>query len=478
MEPPQITTLIDSSAVSRFLTFTVAAGLVNAMIASFLLCRLPDMQTFSLTTLCVRATVCVATGVVAGVGGSWFYWIYLARPFCEDPPLPFSLFALVCASGWVWVPSMVLFSEQVSAVTAFVAMVGAFVLASGLRSATRSLFAPEVHSPSLWEYDHGELFAESLYRPPFDARGYGIAIALYAAVWALTTHFNYTAALLLAFSAFLFTWERSAPLSLICERRREYKRSALRLAVVFFPAFFLTMWALLDGAAHRTHVMAAQSANPPTSADAAKSKNHTGKGLSLSGYESIILWPAPPKEKIAAPLPPGTSLLDKSAKRPLFLRFTGAYWYFQPPDKRPGVKAHQAQGTPLDVNVHANNSFPLVMEAHQSLSSSILVARFREIDVTIENHEHGPGALTMAVLLANSASPKEPPLYLGQQPVVTSEPSQFPSGLAAHETLRFFIPSDASVQKFDEITLLFLPDLGLMRTGPKVAVEDFAIVPR
>lgn len=470
---------LDPVAPGRFLTLTVAAGLINAMIASLLLARLPGMHAPGLAALCVRAMVDVLAGVLAGVAGSWFYWSYLASAFRENPPLPFSLFALVCASGWVWIPSMVLFSEQVSAATALAAVVGAAMLASGLRGATGTLFAPTSHTRSLWEYNHTELFAESLDQPRFDIRGYGIAVALYAAGWALAKHSNYTAALLLAFSAFLFVWERTEPRDFACQHHSEYRRSARRLTGVALPAVLLTMWALLDGTRTRSHGFAVQNETPPTSASATQSRNHTNSTMGLSGYESIILWPVPQKREIAAPLPPGLSPLDKGAKRPLLFRFTGAYWYFQPPEQRPGAKAHQAHGTPLDVNIHTNNSFPLIMEAHQNLSSSIDVLHCREIDVTIENREREPGALTLALLLGDSASPKGAALYLGQQPVVTSEPGQFPAGLTAtHETLRFFVPSYAKVQKFDEIKLLFLPDLGPMQTGPKIAVEGFAIVPR
>lgn len=469
----------EAPTAARFLAFTVAAGLVNAMIASFLLCRVPEAHQPSLTALCVRALLYVLTGALAGVGGSWFYWSNPSSPFRERPPLPFPLFALVCGAGWVWVPCMVLFSQQVSAATAFVAMVSALVISSGLRSATRALFAPASHAPSLWEYNNAELFAESLYRPPFEARGYGIAVSLYAAGWALATHSNYTAALLLALSTFLFVWEKAGFQNRPWESRGEYRRSALRLALVTLPAVLLTMWALLDGVAHRNHTLIARAAGLRTGTGGAKQEDRGHRGIGISGYESIILWPVPQEKKIVAPLPPQSSLLAKREKRPLIIHFDGAYWYFQPPEERPGPEAHQAQATPLDVNIHANDSFPLVMEAHQSLSSSIRSAQCREIDVTIVNREHQLSAMLLAVVLADSAAPGRPTLYLGQQPVVTSEPTQFPSGLiAAHETLRFFLPSSAKIQRFDEITVLFLPELGSLQAGPKIAIEDFQIVPR
>lgn len=469
----------DSFTASRFLTLTVAAGLINAMIMSFLLLRLPESHAPSLTSLCMRAVLYVTFGALAGVAGSWFYWRSSSSPFRNSPPLPFSLFALVCVAAWVWIPSMVLFSEQVSAAAAFVAMIGAFVLAAGLRSATRAVFAPTVQAASLWEYNNAELFAESLYHPPLDVRGYGIAIAIYAAGWALATHSNYTAAILLACSAFLFTWERTAPLDRPYESRSEYKRSAWRLARVILPAVLLTLWALLDGVASREHRLAAQAAHERMNATGAAQKDHDRAGAGLSGYESIVLWPLPLKQKILAPLPPGTSLLRKNAKQPLVLRFTGAYWYFQPPDREPGPRALQTHGTPLAADIRANNALPLLMEAHQNLSAPVRLASCREIQVTVENRGKSSGLIAMALLLTDSSAPGKPALYLGQQPILSSQSESVDFKFApAEEDLHFFIPAHANIRAFDTMTIMFFPETGSFRTAPQIAIDQFSLIPR
>jgi hypothetical protein len=469
----------DIFSTSRFFTLTVAAGLVNAMLVSFLLLRLPESHSPSISSLCIRAIFYVFIGALAGVGGSWFYWNNASSPLRKNPPLPFPLFALVCAAGWVWIPSMVLFSEQVSAATAFVAMAGAFALSAGLRSATRTLFAPSSPAFSLWEYENADLFAESLYRPPFDARGYAIALALYAAGWALTTHSNYTAALLLASSAFLFMWEKAAPLAHPFEARSEYRRSALRLAKTALPAILLTMWALLDGVAHREHALVALAAAQRPDPAAAKQKDRASTGLGFSGYESIILWPVPEKKQIVAPLPPGMSLLAKGEKQPLVLRFTGAYWYFQPPDKQPGPRALQTHGTPLQENIRSSNMLPLLMEAHQNLGAPVHLARCGEVQVAIENHDATTGPVAMALLLADSNAAGKPTLYLGQQQIVSSEPGQLTAqSVPAHETLRFFLPAHADVHQFDGITVIFFPEMGVFRTAPRIAIDQFTLIPR
>jgi hypothetical protein len=471
--------LPDPFTLGRFITLTVAAGLVNAMIASLLLWRLPEVKSPGLGSLSIRALFSVMTGALAGVGGSWFYWSKPASPLRANAPLPFSHFALVSAAAWIWVPSLVLFSAEVSAAAAFVAMVGAWVLASGLRRTTGSIFAPAGPAPALWESDRAELFQASLSRPAIDGRGYLIAIALYLGGWALTRHLNSTAALLLALSAFLFSWERTAPEEGPLDGSDSYQRSARRLALWVIPAVVVTMWALIDGIVLGEPTVGVDSAPVRATSGHTPRNNSAGGQAGISGFESIILWPVPERRKIVAPLAPEASLRARGWKQPLVLRFNGSYWFYQPPDRRPGPDAHQAHGTPLDVRIRANNSLPLLMAAHQNLSASIPVAGLSEIDVEIENRDPHPSAMNLAMLIEDSAAPHRPALYLGQQPVRSSEPGPWRAGLtAAHERLRFFFPKIARLQRFNEITVLFLPGFGDLEVAPKIALEDFSMIPR
>ena len=145
-------------------------------------------------------------------------------------------------------------------------------------------------------------------------------------------------AALLALGASLFAWKRTFPQIHRFNSNYEYKRAALRLAIAAIPAVLITVWALLDGVAHRNHLaqinaaFAAGDGNSPH--DHAKPKtNSSGNGI--GGYESIILWPVPEKKQIAAPLPSRTSVLAPGTTQPLVIRFDGAYWYFHPPASAP-----------------------------------------------------------------------------------------------------------------------------------------------
>ena len=472
----------DPHNIKRFFGFTVVAGLVNAMLASILLGRLPELHSPTLSALFVRAILLIVIGVIAGVGGSWLYWKNPSSLFRERSPIPFPLFALVCASGWILVPSMAVFSDQLSPATAIVAAIGAVFLAAGLRNATFSVFAPVVPDSASYESEEAELFSESLYRAPWEAVGYVITFLLYAGGCALAIRLNLTAAALFALCAFLFVWKRTFVPDHDLDRNHEYRRAALRLACVAIPAVLVTVWALLDGVAHRNHAAemnAARAARNETASEHThQKKNSQSSAYSLGGYESLILWPVPEKKQIVPPLTE-ISLLAPGTTQPLIIPFNGQYWYMQPPHKIPGPTAHQAHGAPLGDEIASINSIPLVMEAHQTLGAAIRIARCREVQVEIENRDNRIGVIVLAVLLTDAASPKNPTLYLGQQSIVSTEPEHFSykSG-SVFETLRFSIPASAKMRRFDEITVMMLPGIEHALVGPKIAIKQFQLFPR
>ena len=469
----------DAGVVRRFFTLMVTMGLLNSLIAGFLLCRLPDAHSPTLGSLLLRAIVYVALGGAAGAMGAYLYWQNPASPFREDPPVPFPLFALACTSGWVWVPAAVIFSEALSAGAALVAMIGAFLLAAGLRSATCLLPAPVSAAGA---QSNPALFEEALYKAPAELVGYAIALCLYAALVALVIRWNLSAAALLALGAALFGWKKTIPRGQAFFTTREYRRAALRAAFVVVPAILVTAWALIEGVAYRNRVQAGVDAGASISSAAPKpsEKDEAKKFASrVSGYESVILWPYPEKDEIVAPRLRETSLLLPGKTRPVVIRFTGAYWYLQPPDKWPGPKAHQAHGSPLKVNVQSRDDIPLMMDAHQSLPADVALGSCREIDVDIDNFDNKEGPIGVALLLGDGPNTSHRTLYLGQQPIVSSQPQHFRlKASPVSETLRFTVPAHGDLRKFDEVTVLILPGTEHLWVAPRIAVRQFQFIPR
>lgn len=474
---------LEPIALNRFFGFLVAAGLMNAMIGGFLLCQLPESHAPSIASLLLRAACYVAVGVIGGVAGTWLYWRSPASPLRESAPLPLTLFALVGAAGWVWVPAMAILSEQISPAIAFVVLIGAYVLTSGLRSTTYYAFAQVQLAAAPSGMDEGDLFAESLYRPPAEAHGYVIAIALYAAGAALLTHSPHAAAALVALSAALFAWKKTVPLRRLAGDGQEVRRAARRLACMAIPAVLVTAWALLDGVAHRNEREQASAVHAASRYAAAEDGNRKpmrqGSANPVNGYESIILWPVPEKRQIVAPVPTPSDLLARGNKEPLVIRFDGPYWYFQPPEKAPSKEAHEAQGSPLAIDIQAENFISLTMEAHEHLANSIPLSRCREIAIEVMNRDNRLGNVAVGVLLTDSKAPGRPTIYLGQQPVVSSEAEHFAvKASAVSEVLRFEVPQSGKVRRFDEINVMFFPDGANFGKGPKMAVAQFELMPR
>ena len=65
------------------------------------------------------------------------------------------------------------------------------------------------------------------------------------------------------------------------------------------------------------------------------------------------------------------------------------------------------------------------MNAHQKLTRAIPTARCREIEIAIENRDNRQGLVSLGVLLTDEESSPKRTLYLGQQPVLSTEPRSF-----------------------------------------------------
>jgi len=467
----------------RFFGFLTAAGLLNALIAAFLLFRLPDAHHPTITSLCIRASIFVVSVVLAGSAGIWFYWRNSGSSFTTDPPLPITLFVLCCGIGWVWVPAFVLLSREDSPLTGPIAVLAAALLGTALRTTIppSTLLYPDADSAPP---DDNELFAATLRRPRREAYGYIVALCIYLAGYYYANGWIIDGSSILGISAFIFAWKLTLEPEQKLDNRKQTARAARRLAWAIIPAILVTLFALLYGIGHRNQLAAdaaLASTNPQPQGDAANPTTDSAaqnSATGISGYHSIILYPVPQKNQIVPPLPPQTSFLAPGTTKPLIIKFDGPYYYFQPPHKGPSPTAFKVQGTPLLHDFQANNFIPLIMEAHQALGAPIPLARCREIQVGILNADNRSGTINLAVLLTDSSSP-ENQLYLGSQPVATSQPERFSFKSApAGETLSFPVPTPAKIRKFDEITIMFLPDSANYDTGPKIAIQQFQLIPR
>jgi hypothetical protein len=462
-----------------YLGVLITAGSLISLVVELLLCRWPAAHTLSLAAAFLAALTYVSAAVLSGLAATWFFW----TPSRMSPSSSLSLFALTSAVGWIWIPSVVLLSRQGSIGAALVGAMGAALMATGLRKVLTPDAATLHRNFPGWKSEGRELFTQSLLTSPREGHAFIIALCIYGGFFALHRHAILAASILLALSTFLLALKLALASECASENRESQSRAALRLAREALAAVFITTAVVLLGFQRGIHSNAMDAASAPDRSSVSRApqeKNRAGNSVSaISGYESIILWPVPEKKKLLAPSPSETSPQAVRMTKPMVIRFDGPYWYFRPPRKSPGSRAHVVHGNPLAVNIRSTDFIPLLMEARQSLGPAIQLTRCREIQVTIDNHDNTPGRIALGVLLTDSTSIGKPTLYLDQQPVISTEPNHFSvKSSPVQEVLRFPVPNHPRIDRFDEITVIFFPDSERAKAGAKIAIEEFELLPR
>lgn len=196
-------------------------------------------------------------------------------------------------------------------------------------------------------------------------------------------------------------------------------------------------------------------------------------------YVSVILWPKLPKDaRIVAPPPPARVTSVAHLSKPLVIPFEGVYWYLQSPAKTPGRNAHVTQGNPAKINIHSTDWHPLIMEAHQRLSSSIDSGCCRELDLSIVNADNRPGEIRIAVELIDSSAHHAQSEDLGVRPVLSSMPPEFSlSRPPTSEVLKYPMPTNPAIHQFNEIEVVFLPSRERSLGGAQIAIRSFRLIP-
>ena len=451
----------------------VFAGLLAALTAAILLCRTPQAATPELL-LALLAGAYLTLAALSGITGSYVYW---TRSRARLAPGLVELLQST-ATGWVWIPAIVLLSRQDSAWAPAVAAAGAAVLAVSLRrTGPAALDQSSTPVPVIDEPLQQELFAQSLQTARAEWYGLAIAICIFAEVLVLARGWLFPGCVFLALAAFAFAWARTPathPGSI-----RRITTVALRQAKSAAPALIVTILAMLIGArhdiqqwgmgldlAHRHKAAASQSL---------LNKQDTQPHASFGGHVSVILLTAPLKQQLVAPRTKDPILHTARLTKPMVIQFDGEYWYFQPPDSDLGPGAFIAHSSPLTTNIHSVLSIPILMQAHQHLGTPLPIECCREVDVEVEDRDDHPGPLVMGVMLTDSASPGKPSLLLGERAISSNS-------AAAHETLRFTIPAQTGpvqrrIHQFDQIDFVIVPDSSRRQSGAKVAIRTLELLP-
>jgi hypothetical protein len=300
-----------------------------------------------------------------------------------------------------------------------------------------------------------------------------IALGLVIAAAALLNEHPRSAASALAVCCFLFLWRLSSDPTESQRRTNENTADQTRrLAVALLLAILLIDTASTSTARHigagspRTRI---RRPLPPHFAPIASAE-----------YLGIVLLDTPEKKPpTPPPAPASKGPHGIHARDPLVIPFSGAYWYFQPPERSPGTLAHIAHGSPMEKIIRSKDWRSLRMEADQPLAQPIDLTCCSQLKLTVSNKDRNAGEIWLGVILVDSKSPGHPTQALEPQRVPSSVQATQTAAIAPpSEDLTFAIPPNATLHTFDEITVLYLPDGDHRKQGTRLAIRSFTLLPR
>jgi len=319
-------------------------------------------------------------------------------------------------------------------------------------------------SVEVQEYAGSELFATEVQIGASSWVPFFISVLLGAAVLVAVAGQAMLATLLLATAIYLLALRVANLL-----KRAEEKGSRLdrtdRISILITAAFLCVLLGLSNPAVLRNPLFAGIGRFAAPKAPVSKAETAS------TGYQTIVLWPLEKEKKTLLRFPVKSRAPGPGVAEPLVIPFYGPYWYFKFPGETPGKNVRSTKGDPLKVNVHSTDRLPLLMEAHQRLVEPIETARCEEMRVVVTN-DANLGAFAVGLSLADSGSKSKSALNLGTQHASLGKTGQ------AEETFVFPFPKRSALQKFDAITVTFLPDARHVTSGRKVAVERFVVIPR
>jgi hypothetical protein len=445
------------------------SGLVAALVVT------AWMQPFgrapSLGKAAAAAAVWLTATVLAGTLG-----ILLAESFVEGRlARPGMAFLLGSAAAWVLLPPMLLCGQWGSGWAAAISACACAAAAASMwgRVARAGAESDEVREPWVGGPHFADLPAPDSGRP----QAFAIAVCVELAVVLGNRGELFWATVLAGVAGFVLVWKRLSALH--APARDGLGSPAMRggAAVVLALLILMPLLLLRRGGAHGGAETAEAAAR--TRAETARSGAGEQSGGGADAYRGIVLFTVQDKKKELPPLPMQRDLLRTGKAKPLVIAFAGSYWYFQAPQQGPGLHPHMAHGDPVAVNIYSTGWVPLAMQAHQTLARPVDLRSCGAMEVTVRNGDNRRGRIEMGVLLTDTTGPGKPSMYLGTQPLVSTEAEYFSfKARPVSEVVRFAIPARGGLRKFDGITVFFFPGMERETLGAKVGIEQFELEPR
>jgi hypothetical protein len=222
---------------------------------------------------------------------------------------------------------------------------------------------------------------------------------------------------------------------------------------------------------------------------ASKSSGTTGNwDPSLAGFEpaaayakagrnefpGVILWPVVKAvTTLVAPVPAGFGFSGHAA-RPLGIPFSGEYWIFRAPNRRPPYGSIFQRGSPASLGFVSTDRTPVQMEAHHKLDKAIDLRCCSKIQIAIWNADGYPGTVALELILINT---EQPGRFSQSQSLGTAAVKSSPGALLVRETLEFPVPSTRVLERFDEFKVVFHRDRKRLDKSARIEIDRFVLVP-
>jgi hypothetical protein len=198
---------------------------------------------------------------------------------------------------------------------------------------------------------------------------------------------------------------------------------------------------------------------------------HSAVILLTERHTSIpLILPHPSTRQIAT---------KRSLSRVASILFSGEYWFFRWPLRRPPASAFRERGDPTSIRVTSEDFGALVMQARQKIGRSVDMHCCRWLDVVVNDDDQEPETVGMELILINSSVPERNSQTLGVE-ALTSR-LRAPAGSLSSETksssFRFAMASHPAIRSFDEIVVWFHLEAPRSRQSASVSVQRFDLIP-
>ncbi len=195
-------------------------------------------------------------------------------------------------------------------------------------------------------------------------------------------------------------------------------------------------------------------------------------------FAGVELYPeVKPHTRLVAPPLEGIKGFGADRSDPLSIPFEGVYWFWRGPSDRPPLNSVVMHGSPSAQFFRSTDGDGMSMEARQNLGFAVDPKRYGAIEIFIQNVDPFPNTVSILLKVRNTAVAGNLILSLGMQDVSTPV-SAVGSNRSGSQMLRFQIPSDIRIGSFDELTVSYYLKGARSDRSARIAVNGFRLVPR